>query len=163
MGADQNADAWNNNFYQALNTFLLLLSKRRVAELSEEADEVPDIQTTIIATKTRVILAARAKEKVCVGAEEEVCVGAGEEGVSCTLRIILPVIPEHYSPAGAILQAGFLAVISVFCIGNNLADIKVRNIRKSQELMVLHFSTRYWSHWCTTKISLPLINWMEVT
>uniref|UniRef100_A0A0D9ZIM9 Uncharacterized protein n=1 Tax=Oryza glumipatula TaxID=40148 RepID=A0A0D9ZIM9_9ORYZ len=21
---------------------------------------------------------------------------------------------------------------------------------------------RYWSHWCTTKISLPLVNWLEV-
>ncbi|BAF14323.1 Os04g0302400 [Oryza sativa Japonica Group] len=124
MGADRNAGARNNDFYQALNM---------------------------------------AKEEVCVGAEEEFCVGAAEEGVSCTLRIILPIIPEHHSSAGAILQAGFLAIISVFCIGNNLAFIKVRNIRKTQELMVLHFLTRYWSHWCTTKISLPLINWMEVT
>uniref|UniRef100_A0A0E0DC64 Uncharacterized protein n=1 Tax=Oryza meridionalis TaxID=40149 RepID=A0A0E0DC64_9ORYZ len=44
--------------------------------------------------------------------------------------IILPIIPEHHSPAGAILQAGFLAVISVFCIGNNLAVIKTMKTAK---------------------------------
>uniref|UniRef100_A0A0E0DC65 Uncharacterized protein n=1 Tax=Oryza meridionalis TaxID=40149 RepID=A0A0E0DC65_9ORYZ len=64
MGADRNAGAWNNDFYQALNI------------------------------------------------------------------IILPIIPEHHSPAGAILQAGFLAVISVFCIGNNLAVIKTMKTAK---------------------------------
>uniref|UniRef100_A0A0D3FTZ8 Uncharacterized protein n=1 Tax=Oryza barthii TaxID=65489 RepID=A0A0D3FTZ8_9ORYZ len=73
------------------------------------------------------------------------------EGVICTL-----------SPAGTILQAGLLAVIFVFCIHDDLALIKVRNISKSQELMIFHFLTRYWSHWCTTKISLPLVNWMEI-
>uniref|UniRef100_A0A0E0KNU0 Uncharacterized protein n=1 Tax=Oryza punctata TaxID=4537 RepID=A0A0E0KNU0_ORYPU len=50
---------------------------------------------------------------------------------------------------------GMLTVIYIFCIGNNAA-IKVRNISKGQELMAFHFLTRYWSHWCTTKISLPL-------
>uniref|UniRef100_A0A0E0P721 Uncharacterized protein n=1 Tax=Oryza rufipogon TaxID=4529 RepID=A0A0E0P721_ORYRU len=29
-------------------------------------------------------------------------------------------------------------------------------------MMVLHFLTRYWSHWYTSKIQLPLINWLEV-
>uniref|UniRef100_A0A0E0KNT7 Uncharacterized protein n=1 Tax=Oryza punctata TaxID=4537 RepID=A0A0E0KNT7_ORYPU len=83
------------------------------------------------------------------------------EGVSCTLRIILA-IPERYSPTGAILQAGLLAVISIFYIHDDLALIKVRNISNSQEMMIFHLLTRYWSHWCTTKISLPLVNWMEV-
>uniref|UniRef100_A0A0D3FTZ6 Uncharacterized protein n=1 Tax=Oryza barthii TaxID=65489 RepID=A0A0D3FTZ6_9ORYZ len=46
------------------------------------------------------------------------------EGVICTLRIILS-IPERYSPAGTILQAGLLAVIFVFCIHDDLALIKV--------------------------------------
>uniref|UniRef100_A0A0E0HY08 Uncharacterized protein n=1 Tax=Oryza nivara TaxID=4536 RepID=A0A0E0HY08_ORYNI len=64
-------------------------------------------------------------------------------------------------PAGAILQASLLAILSVFRICNSLASIKVRNISKSQELMVLLFLTRYWIHWCTTKISLPFVNWME--
>uniref|UniRef100_A0A0E0HY11 Uncharacterized protein n=1 Tax=Oryza nivara TaxID=4536 RepID=A0A0E0HY11_ORYNI len=27
--------------------------------------------------------------------------------------------------------------------------------------MVLRFLTRYWSHWYTSKIQLPLINWLE--
>uniref|UniRef100_A0A0E0KNT8 Uncharacterized protein n=1 Tax=Oryza punctata TaxID=4537 RepID=A0A0E0KNT8_ORYPU len=77
-------------------------------------------------------------------------------------REIILAIPERYSPTGAILQAGLLAVISIFYIHDDLALIKVRNISNSQEMMIFHLLTRYWSHWCTTKISLPLVNWMEV-
>uniref|UniRef100_I1PJZ6 Uncharacterized protein n=1 Tax=Oryza glaberrima TaxID=4538 RepID=I1PJZ6_ORYGL len=39
MGADQNVDPLNNIFDQSLNILLLLLSKRRMAELSEEKYE----------------------------------------------------------------------------------------------------------------------------
>jgi hypothetical protein len=71
-------------------------------------------------------------------------------------------ILEYNSTAGAILQASLLTVLSIFCIHNGVAGVKVRNVGKGQQLMVLHFLTRDWGQWCATEIWLPRIDWLEV-
>lgn len=43
-----------------------------------------------------------------------------------------------------------------------VAFVKIRNINKSKEMMVLHVLTRNWNQWHATKICLPVVYRLEV-